>query len=194
MYEKAARIDSTNWTASNNVASSALDLGELDTAREAALAAIARAHGNLYGEATAYGMLGRIDKRAGREQDAASDFEEGLERIERALRDQPESPANVVIAGFLCAMTGDVKRAREYATWLAEKHQESNDDLYNAACIMALTGERGRALDYLEASVAAGFDDADQLSIDPALESLRDDPRFKKLIAGLKWTRRARRS
>jgi len=186
MFEKAARIDSTNWNASLNVAGSALDLGELDTAREAALSAIARANGELYREAFAYEMLGRVDERAGREQAAASDYREGLERIERALRDQPENPDVVKIAGFLCVKTGDIARAREYATWIAEKHKESNTALYDAACIMALTGEREHALDYLESAVAGGFDDEHQLSTDRDLESLRDDPRFKKLVDGLK--------
>jgi tetratricopeptide (TPR) repeat protein len=185
-FVRAAHIDSTDWLISNNVAGLALNLGKMDRAREAALGAIERARGNLLGEASGYEMLGRVDKRAGREQDAASDYQEGLERIERAIGDRPHDAQTVKLAGYLCAETGDAKRAQAYATWLAETQAETASYLYDAASIMALTGERERALGYLEAAVDAGFDDAWEMSVNTDLDSLRDDPRFKKLVDRLK--------
>lgn len=44
---------------------------------------------------------------------------------------------------------------------------------------------RARTLDYLEQAVAAGYADSLELSTTPALDSLRDEPRFHALLASL---------
>lgn len=54
---------------------------------------------------------------------------------------------------------------------------------YNVACGYALAGDRDRAIDWLEISVAAGFNSFDHIREDADLESLRDHVRFKKLLA-----------
>jgi len=54
--------------------------------------------------------------------------------------------------------------------------------LYNAACSAALAGNKARALDNLEKSLATGFtSNRRQVRNDPDFASLRSDPRFLKL-------------
>jgi len=54
--------------------------------------------------------------------------------------------------------------------------------LYNAACAASLAGEKKRALDNLEKSLATGFyANRSQVRSDPDFASLRSDPRFLKL-------------
>lgn len=52
---------------------------------------------------------------------------------------------------------------------------------YNLACAYALKGDRSAALDWLEKSINAGFDDSDKVSTDPDTASLRGEARFKKI-------------
>ncbi|HZN60663.1 MAG TPA: tetratricopeptide repeat protein, partial [Planctomycetota bacterium] len=55
--------------------------------------------------------------------------------------------------------------------------------LYNLACAYALAGGKpDEALEALEASVKAGFDDYEHLEKDPDLESLRGLERYRRLV------------
>jgi len=59
--------------------------------------------------------------------------------------------------------------------------------LYNLACAYALSQDKGaEALEALEASVEAGFDDYTHVEKDPDLDSLRDLPGYQRLIEQLK--------
>lgn len=59
--------------------------------------------------------------------------------------------------------------------------------LYNLACAYALSGDKGvEAVEALEASVEAGFEDYAHMEKDPDLESLRDLPGYQQLIEQLK--------
>ena len=60
---------------------------------------------------------------------------------------------------------------------------------YNLACSLALTGAREAALDALGEAIQRGYDDPEHLSADDDLASLRDEPRFVALLAGLTRSR-----
>jgi len=54
--------------------------------------------------------------------------------------------------------------------------------LYNLACALVLTGRPDEALGALERAVNAGFTDARLLKTDSDLASIRNDPRFARLV------------
>jgi tetratricopeptide (TPR) repeat protein len=54
---------------------------------------------------------------------------------------------------------------------------------YNAACVYALKGDKDNAFAWLDKAVEAGFVDTNQLGSDSDMDKLRDDERFKKVIA-----------
>jgi tetratricopeptide (TPR) repeat protein len=54
---------------------------------------------------------------------------------------------------------------------------------YNVACGYALAGQKEEALDWLEIAVKSGFSKIDHLRKDPDLDSLRNEKRYKKLLA-----------
>lgn len=56
---------------------------------------------------------------------------------------------------------------------------------YNLACIRAIQGRNDEAIDELTKAVASGFNDVRWAARDGDLKSLRDDPRFQRLLAGL---------
>jgi tetratricopeptide (TPR) repeat protein len=53
---------------------------------------------------------------------------------------------------------------------------------YNAACGYALSGSKEEAIDWLEYSVKAGYNDFDHLRKDTDLDGLRNEKRYKKLL------------
>ena len=53
---------------------------------------------------------------------------------------------------------------------------------YNVACGYALAGSKEEAIDWLEYSVKAGYNDFDHLRKDSDLDSLRNEKRYKKLL------------
>lgn len=55
-------------------------------------------------------------------------------------------------------------------------------NLYNMACVKALTGHGDAAIDYLERSAREGFTDFLHIEQDPDLTSLRQLPRFKAFL------------
>lgn len=61
---------------------------------------------------------------------------------------------------------------------------ERGINLYNLACAFALKGDADRALDALEQSVREGYRGFEWMKRDGDLRSLREHPRFKKLLEG----------
>ena len=59
-------------------------------------------------------------------------------------------------------------------------------NLHNATCIYALAGDTNKALQYLEKSLVAGFDDFDHLVNDRDLLSIVNLPQYKTILAKYK--------
>jgi hypothetical protein len=62
---------------------------------------------------------------------------------------------------------------------------DSPTDLYNVACGYAVLKQPEKALDWLDKAVAAGFRNRRLIETDDDLESLRETPRFQKIVSGL---------
>lgn len=54
---------------------------------------------------------------------------------------------------------------------------------YNIACAHALLGNKDKAISFLQKAIEAGFMDEEILQTDTDLDSIRDDPRVKKLLS-----------
>ncbi len=93
------------------------------------------------------------------------------------------------------ARNGRCAEAEPIAEDLLNTAKEGNDMLFQVACGFALTSEgkeagltaraRDRAFAVLNAMVKNGWQDRAALETDPDLQALRDDPRFKTVVAGL---------
>ena len=66
---------------------------------------------------------------------------------------------------------------------LTRMRPEDPENWYNLACSCALTGRKDEALKALDQAIQLGYSDFDWLQRDQDLESLREDERFRSLIA-----------
>ena len=96
---------------------------------------------------------------------------------------------------------GNVEALSEYASLLTRsgRYQEGLEvDLrlaalrptdpyvhYNLACSYAMLGDKEKAFEQLEKSVNLGYDDREFLLTDTDLTSLREDPRFRRILESL---------
>ena len=120
-----------------------------------------------------------------RSQLAAKDWPGALATTDAWMKSSPDDPgARVGRAEALY----NLKRYRE----AGEDYARAGDlgsmpalTWYNAACSYALAGEKERAIDLLTRAFGTGrLTDREQVSADPDLASLKEDPRFQALLRG----------
>jgi tetratricopeptide (TPR) repeat protein len=116
---------------------------------------------------------------------AQQDFK-GAEKMLRALAEKyPDRPGPKYFLGN--ALLG--QKRYEEALAIFEKTKEFPRvkvySLYNIACILAIQKKPDEAIASLEEAIKAGFTDFGQLQTDSDLASLKDDPRFQRLIPKL---------
>jgi len=71
--------------------------------------------------------------------------------------------------------------AAAFQTSAARGYREGAS-LYNTACALSLKGDKSAALDFLQKSLDAGFDDPHQIRKDDDLDNLRGEPRYRELV------------
>ena len=135
---------------------------------------------------SAFTILGRIEDKEGRPDRAQAFYREAEGELQAVLEKNPNRPYVLDTAARVYAYAGDKKKASEYAEELARTQANSAWYLNGLVSIYAVLGDKERALDYLEKSIEAGWDDARTLKRDPDLENIREDPRFKELVASIK--------
>jgi tetratricopeptide (TPR) repeat protein len=106
------------------------------------------------------------------------------------VRAHPENPFFHSMPAIVDAALGDKEaalRKNREAMKFIDDPLEKNSLLIDLATIYCWTGERDRALAQIEglAKIPNGLSYG-ELRLDPAWDSLRSDPRFKKIVASLK--------
>ena len=140
----------------------------------------------------AHMRLGQIAALQGRQRDALAEYEQELEfvrSVEHALRGRIfiELQQRVGEAQLRLGETAAGRAALDLALEAFERRMRNGvDDAmspYYGACAHALRGEGGPALDCLERAAARRPRlTAARAAIEPALESLHDEPRFRVLV------------
>ncbi len=124
-------------------------------------------------------MLGRIEE-------ASEAAREGIHRAESALVLNPLDGRALSLGSGALFHDGQTARAMEWSRRALELYPEDVGTLINAACLRSKLGLKEEALEFLERVFARGWGKRDWVEHDPDYDSLRDDPRFKKLLARLK--------
>jgi len=118
-----------------------------------------------------------------------TDFD--IEFFERVTQRSPNYVQALRILGELLARKGHYDRSLPIDRRLVELLPEDCVARYNLACSLAMCGQPQDALAQLRQAIDAGYNDFGYLEMDSDLDSLRDEPEFKKI---LKSKRRSARS
>ena len=122
----------------------------------------------------------------GRTHEAEAAGREGIRRAEHMLALNPlDGRALSLGSGALCE-DGQTERAIEWAQRALELYPDDMGALLCAACLHSKLGQKEEALALLERVFSKGWGKRDWVEHDPDYDILRDDPRFKKLLARLK--------
>ena len=112
-----------------------------------------------------------------------------LERVEGAIANDPTNGSALAVGAYALAMFGDGERAREWMSRALLLDPDNLDSRYNIACTMLRElGDINEAIETLE-PVFAGMNSAAEIhhsEADPDLDAIRDDPRFRRMIAAAK--------
>jgi transcriptional regulator GlxA family with amidase domain len=131
-----------------------------------------------------------LDDRGRRVQQAAGlagekRFKEAEAAIRQLLREKDDDGALWYELGKMLHMNGKIDAAIPAHKRAAEFPALKASALYNLGCAYALKKQSTQAMAALEGAVAAGLRHKSMYLGDSDLESLRGDPRFQKLLAGL---------
>jgi TolB-like protein/tetratricopeptide (TPR) repeat protein len=130
-------------------------------------------------------LLSQSLRMLGRTEEANEALREGIHRAEHALVLNPLDGRALSLGS--CALFPHQKaRAMEWSQRALELYPDDMGTLFNAACLRAKAGLKEEAMEILERVFARGWGKHDWIERDRGFDILRDDPRFKNLLARLK--------
>ena len=113
---------------------------------------------------------------------AATVRREGIALADRHLEWNPDDARALYMAANGLAALGERVRSRRYAERARELSPNDPMLLYNVGCIFGLLDLAEPALECLEKAAASGLTQRGWYEHDSNLDSLRDQPRFRKLL------------
>lgn len=126
----------------------------------------------------AHAYLGRAEAKRGQ-------LERAIQRLERARQLKGATAEVFSSLGQMYAASGDPQRAREVIAELKQFPKTAYGSNYALALIYSRLGDKDEAISYLEREYQSGGWFLDFLNVDPEVDPLRDEPRFKDLLRKL---------
>jgi adenylate cyclase len=130
-------------------------------------------------------LHGQSLRMAGRHDEGMTVNAESLRRAERILALNPRDVRTLSLGSGARQAAGDQDGAQEWASRALEIDPNDMSAIINGSLKYAKAGMKDQALDMLERAFSLGWGKRDWIEHDTDYDSLRDDPRFQKLLAQL---------
>jgi adenylate cyclase len=124
-------------------------------------------------------------KELGRTEEAGAASFRAYVTAQKHLELHPDDARAMYLGAAALVQIGEFEKAVDWAERALDADRTEPAVLYNVACVYALKGETDRSLELLEEAVDNGFGYRVWLENDNTLANLRDNPRFKALLARL---------
>ena len=108
-----------------------------------------------------------------------------LDLIQRHLEMNPHDTRALYVGANQLCNVGELDKGLELAERALGQDEKEPVVLYNVACFYAMKGDHERSLELLERAIDNGWGDLAWLETDSDLDTLRDDDRFKAMLAGI---------
>jgi DNA-binding winged helix-turn-helix (wHTH) protein/TolB-like protein/tetratricopeptide (TPR) repeat protein len=109
-------------------------------------------------------------------------YEEAISELKKAISLNSEDNYAIQLLGYMYAISRRTSEAYKALEELKERAKRTHVLPYDIAVIYVGLGEKDRAFEWLEKSFAERDEGLLYLRVDPALDSLRSDPRFADLL------------
>ena len=131
-------------------------------------------------------LQGQSLRMLGRDEESQKVTREGIRRAERILELNPIDGRALSLGSGALFDDGQRARAFEWSARSLELYPDDMGTLVQAACLHLKARQKEEALALLDRVFGRGWGKRDWVEHDPDYDILRDDPRFKKLLARLK--------
>ena len=131
-------------------------------------------------------LLGTALRALGREDEARDAVRTGIRRAEQLLVRNPRDGRALSLGAGALVDDEQPERALSWARKAIELYPGDTSALVNIACVHARLDQRDEALDALEIVCTRGCGQRDWIEHDPDYGNLRGEPRFHRLLGGLR--------
>ena len=131
-------------------------------------------------------LLAQSLKMLGHNEEASQWRRAGIRRAEHMLALNPLDTRAMSLGAIYLLEEGQGERALAWSERALELNPDDMSSLGNGACLQARLGHTDRAIELLERVSAQGWGQRGWLERDPDYDSLRDDPRFQRLVRTFK--------
>jgi adenylate cyclase len=129
------------------------------------------------------GFIALANAALGLEADRIAAATHAARLVEDRLQLVPDDTRACVLGAGYFAALGNEERATALAQRALEIDSEDPMLLYNVACAFASLKHPDKALDCLESAVDKGYGHKEWIEHDSDFTSIREDPRFKAILA-----------
>jgi len=181
--QKGLRLNPDSWELNKAIGNFLIWRGRL----EEAATHFEKATSLMDSDFHAWGMLTTCYFGLGDKESAKDTAKMTLKQVEQVIAHDPSNGAAISFGVSALAALGEQDRARE---WMERALLIDPDNLnmrYNFACALARDfGDSDAAIRMLDSSLSRVKGSLGAAEFDPDLESIREDPRFKKIIQDAK--------